>query len=399
MKRGYTMKYDFDTVINRRNTSSLKWDTAEKRVGQHDVLPLWVADMDFQSPAPVIDAFKKRVEHGVFGYTVIPDSCYNAVVGWMKRRHNWEVKKEWIMFTPGVVPVLHWTVMAYTHPGDKVIIQPPVYYPFFKAARFTGRQVVENHLKYENGRYVMDFEELEKQFDSRTKLFILCSPHNPVGRVWTREELTRLGELCLKHNVLICSDEIHSDLIFKGFTHIPTASISDEIAQITVTCSAPTKTFNFVGTGLGFVIIPNKRLFNDFSNAQHNVGHEPELSNLFGVLATEVAYTHGEDWLEQVLEYLQDNLDFLTNYIERNIPKIRVVQPEGTYLVWLDCRALGMTDVELKKFMLKQAKVWLNGGPVFGSKETGFQRINIGCPRSILEEALKRIEHAVKELS
>ncbi len=390
------MKYDFDKLIERHNTCSFKWDMAEKLVGESDVLPLWVADMDFQSPAAVLEALKKRIEHGIFGYTAIPDSCYDAVVGWMKKRHNWSVKKEWITFTSGVVPALHWSVMAYTHPGDKVIIQPPVYYPFFKAARFTGRQLIENSLKYENRRYVMDFEELEKQFDSRTKLFILCSPHNPVGRVWTREELTKLGELCLKYNVVICSDEIHSDLVFKNSTHIPTASISDEIAQITVTCSAPTKTFNFVGTGLGFVIIPNKRLFNEFSNIQNNVGYESELGNLFGILATEIAYSHGEEWLDQVLDYLQGNLEFLTGYIERNIPEIKVIQPEGTYLIWLDCRALGMNDTELKDFLVKQAKVWLNDGPMFGSKEEGFQRINIGCPRSILEEALKRIEQAVK---
>jgi cystathionine beta-lyase len=393
------MKYDFDKVIDRRNTCSFKWDMAEKLVGEKDVLPLWVADMDFQSPAPVIEAIKKRAEHGIFGYTVIPDSCYESVIGWMKKRHHWEVQKEWIIFTPGVVPVLHWAVMTYTHPGDKVILQPPVYPPFFKAVRFSGRQLVENPLKYENGRYIMDFEGFEKLCDSRTKLLILCSPHNPVGRVWTREELTRLGELCLKHHVIICSDEIHSDLVFKGSTHIPTASLSEEIAQITVTCSAPNKTFNLAGFGPGFVIIPNKQLFDNFSNVQQNVGSHPELVNLFSILATEIAYTHGEEWLVQVMAYLQDNLEFLIEYIERYIPKIKAIRPEGTYLVWLDCRELRMNDVELKNFMLKQARVWLNDGPTYGSGGSGFQRLNFACPRSILEEALKKIKQAVNKLA
>jgi cystathionine beta-lyase len=393
------MKYDFDKVIDRRNTHSFKWDMAEKLVGEKDVLPLWVADMDFQSPSPVIEAIKQKAEHGIFGYTAIPDSCYEAVIGWMKKRHNWGVKKEQILFTPGVVPVLHWSVMAYTHPGDKVIIQPPVYPPFFKAAKINGCQAVESPLKYENGRYIMDFEKLEEQFDSRTKLFILCSPHNPVGRVWKQEELTRLGELCLKHNVIICSDEIHSDLVFKDTTHIPTASLSEEIAQITVTCSAPNKTFNLPGFGPGFVIIPDKQLFQSFANVQRNVGNDPELGNLFGILATEIAYTHGEEWLDQVLDYLQDNLDFLMEYIERNIPRIKAIRPEGTYLVWLDCQELHMNDTELKKFMLKHARVWLNDGPTFGRSGSGFQRINIACSRSILKEALRRIKQAVNRLA
>jgi cystathionine beta-lyase len=390
------MKYDFDKVVNRHNTCSFKWDMAEKLFGENDVLPLWIADMDFQSPPPIIEAIKKRAEHGIFGYTFIPDSCYHAIIRWMQKRHNWSIKKEWIVFTPGVMPALHWAVRAYTHPGDSVIIQPPVYHAFFNAAKFNGCQIIENPLTYEYGRYVMDFEALEQKFDSRTKLFLLCSPHNPVGRAWTREELTRLGELCLKHNVLICSDEIHSDLMFKGFTHIPIASLSEEIAQITLTCNAPNKTFNLAGLGLGFVIIPNKNLLQEFSHVQQNVGYH--YSNMFGILATEMAYMYGEDWLAQLLEYLQGNLDFLINFIERNIPKIQVIKPEANFLVWLDCRALGMNDAELKSFMVTKAKVWLNDGPMYGSKTAGFQRINIACPRSILEEALKRFELAVNSL-
>ena len=390
------MQYDFDTVIDRRNTNSAKWDTAEHAVGEKDVLPLWVADMDFSCPPPVIEAVKKEAEYGIYGYTFVPDSCYDAIIGWMKKRHGWDIKKEWIVFTPGVVSGFHWVVRACTRPGDSVIVQPPVYYPFFKAVKFNGCQLVENQLKLKNGRYEIDFEDLEKKFDSRTKVLLLCSPHNPVGRVWTREELTRLSDVCREHNVVICSDEIHSDLIYRGYRHTPTAMISDEAAQNTITCIAANKTFNIAGLKTGFAVIPNPTLRENFQKTMQNIGVGS--CNSFGVTATEAAYAHGEEWLEQLLDYLQGNLDFLIKFIETRIPQIKVIKPEGCYIIWLDCRDLGMNDDELKNFMLKKAKVWLNDGTTFGNGGSGFHRLNLACPRSTLEEALKRIEQAVNSL-
>ncbi|MBD3307525.1 putative C-S lyase [candidate division KSB3 bacterium] len=391
------MHYDFDTVIDRRNTNCYKWDLAEKMVGTQDVLPLWVADMDFQSPPAVIDALKNRVEHGIFGYTAIPDSCYEAVINWMHTRHGWKIEKDWIVFTPGVVSAFHWAVKAYTHPGDNVVVQPPVYFPFFKAVNFNGCHLNENQLRYENGTYRIDFDDLEQRLESRTKLLLFCTPHNPVGRVWTREELTRLAELCLERNIILCSDEIHSDIIFRDACHIPTATLSQDIAQNTVTCSAANKTFNIAGLKTGFMIIPNPRLREEFLHAQQSTGVSS--SSLFGGIATDAAYTHGEPWLQQLLQYLEDNLTFLEQFLSERIPQIKLVRPEGTYIAWLDCQALGLDDDGLKNFMLHEANVWLNDGPTFGNGGSGFQRLNFGCPRSILAEALQRIETAVNRLA
>ncbi len=383
------MKYDFDKVVERRNTNSYKWDKSEELVGGQDVLPLWVADMDFQSPPAMLDALKQRVEHGIFGYTAVPDSCYEVIIDWMKKRHGWDIQKEWIVFTPGVVAAFHWIVKAYTHPGDSVIIQTPVYYPFFSAVTYNGCQIVENQLRYADGCYEIDFDDLEKKFDARTKVLLLCSPHNPVGRVWTQAELSRLAELCLKHQVILCSDEIHADLILRGYKHTPTAMISEEIACNTVTCTAVSKTFNIAGLTTGFVIIPNQRLRKEFVRAKHNTG--VHLSNLFGIIATETAYRYGEEWLEQLLDYLQDNLEFLTRFTQEQIPQIKVVQPEGTYLAWLDCRGLNLSDTRLTRFLLREAKVWLVEGTKYGNGGSGFQRLNFACPRSVLREALQRI--------
>ncbi len=383
------MTYNFETVLERRGTNSLKWDMTEALTGVQDVLPMWVADMDFKSPPAVIDALKERVEHGIFGYSGIPDSCYEAIIAWMKKRHGWEVQKEWILFTPGVVPAFHWVVRAFTHPGNNVILQPPVYYPFFNAVTYNGCQIIENELHYHDGHYEIDFEQLERQFDARTKVFLLCSPHNPVGRVWTQEELTRLGELCLRHKVVLCSDEIHSDLILRGFKHTPTAMISDEIAQNTITCCAANKTFNIAGLTTGFVIIPHPDLRQQFAHAKHNTGLH--LSNLFGILATEAAYRHGEDWLEQLLDYLQGNLEYLTGFIEDKISHIRVVKPEGTYLAWLDCRELHLKDAKLREFLLEEARLWLVEGSKYGRGGAGFQRLNFACPRETLKDGLRRL--------
>jgi len=390
------MRYNFDHYIERKNTGSYKWDHLEEKFGTKDLIPMWVADMDFPSPTPVIEALKKRAEHGVYGYTIRPSSYYKSIIDWMKKRHHWNIKPEWIEYSPGVVPSVSLAIHAFTRPGDKVIVQPPVYHPFFKAVKNNGRQLVMNKLKYENRRYSMDFDDLKSKFDKRVKMLILCSPHNPVGRVWSREELAKLGKICLENNVIILSDEIHSDLVFKGYKHIPTASISPEIADITLACEAPSKTFNLPGLANSTVISSNLKLLTQFKVSLENLGLE--FANTFGIVASETAYRYGEEWLEQLLEYIQGNVNYLTDYFERRIPEIKPVKPEGTYLVWLDCRGLNMDSATLKKFMIEKAKVGFDDGPIFGSGGEGFQRANVACPRSILTKALKRIERAVRDL-
>ncbi|WP_411503282.1 MalY/PatB family protein [Brevibacillus centrosporus] len=387
------MRYDFDKVINRLNTASVKWDEVDRIFGDKDLLPLWVADMDFQVPAPVTDALRARVEHGIFGYTERPESYYEAVIGWMERRHQWSVQKEWICHCPGVVPALSYLVQVFTQPGDKVIIQPPVYHPFTSVVADNGREVVHNPLKYEQGRYFMDFEDLRQKMDPSVKLLILCNPHNPGGRVWTKEELTELGNICLENNVMVISDEIHGDLILKGHKHIPFAAISEEFAQNSIICTAPSKTFNMAGMQTSNIIIPNQEYREAFQKMMSTL--VLRMTNTFGVVATEAAYRHGDEWLDQLLVYLQGNLDFLTEYIETHIKGIKVIQPEGTYLVWLDCRELGMDTKGLQEFMGKQAKVAVNQGHVFGPGGEQFIRLNMACPRSLIEEGLERIAKAV----
>lgn len=317
------MIYDFDKVICRRNTNSAKWDMKDE-----DILPVWVADMDFESPKPVIDALRKRVEHGIYGYTFASDSYYNAIINWQKRRFGWKIEKDWILYSPGVVPGVHMLVRALTQPGDKVIVQKAVYYPFFKAIENNGRHIINNPLKLENGQYVMDYDDLEqKAKDPRTTLMILCSPHNPVGRVWTKNELTRLGEICLKHKVTVISDEIHEDLVYKKYKHIPFASISTEFAYNSITCFAPSKTFNLAGLQTSCIVIPCSRRRQLYANViESNAINRP---NVFGAVALEAAYTYGEEWLNQLLDYLQGNLEFLTEYINQNIPEIKVIKPQG----------------------------------------------------------------------
>ncbi|MBS4174823.1 MalY/PatB family protein [Bacillus sp. FJAT-49736] len=390
------MQYNFDQEINRLNTNSVKWDETENIFGEKDLIPLFVADMDFRVPEPVIEAIKKRAEHGVFGYTARDDSYYEAIVGWMKRRHHWEIEKEWIIHVPGVVPALGMIVNTFTKPGDKIIIQPPVYHPFANVVEKNDRVIVPNPLKFEDGRYVMDLEDLENKIDSDVKMIIISSPHNPVGRVWTKEELMQLGEICLKHNVLVVSDEIHFDLLLKGNQHTPFASISEEFANHSIICTAPSKTFNLAGLQTSNIIIPNNNFREQFTNTLESllIG----MTSTFGLVATESAYLYGDEWLEQLLDYLGHNLDFVTDYIQKNIPELKVIQTEGTYLVWIDCRKLGFDRKTLEQFMLKEAKVALNQGYIFGESGDGFVRMNIACRRSILEEGLTRIEKAVKNI-
>ena len=398
------MKYDFDQVCDRKNTDCAKWDSVQSIFGCEDVIPMWVADMDFPVAPPIVEALKKRAEHAFYGYTMPGAGVVQAVVDRMQRKFDWRIKPEWVVFTPGVVPALNVAVRMLTRPGDEVIIQEPVYYPFFPAVTSSGCQISTNELNLINGHYEMDFEDLENQFKpkagmrpipSRAKAIILCNPHNPVGRLWNKEELTRLGEMAIRHGVVVISDEIHCELLFKGHQHTPFASISKEFEQNSIVCMAPSKTFNLAGLEVSSIIIPNKKLRNDFAKTRAGLLPGP---NLFGYVAMEAAYRLGDEWLEQLLEYLQGNLDFLMNFFTARIPRIKVIKPEGTYLIWLDCRDLGMDKMELKMFMRNKARVGLDDGYLFGSGGSGFERMNIACPRAILEEALMRIESAVNNL-
>jgi cystathionine beta-lyase len=388
------MAYDFDRTINRYQTASLKWDEADRLFGSSGILPMWVADMDFRVPRPVIEAIKRRAEHGIFGYTTRPASYYDAVIGWMKRRHNWEIRKEWICHSPGVVPALSLMVQAFTQPGEKILIQPPVYYPFASVVLKNERELVYNRLVEDGGTYRMDFMDLERKLSDGVKMLILCSPHNPVGRVWRKDELEQLGRLCLEYGVLVVSDEIHADLVYSGHRHIPFAVLSEEFAQNSVICTAPSKTFNLAGLQTSNIIIPNETLRKTFTRIidKNVLG----LTNTFGVVATESAYREGDEWLDQCLAYLEDNLTFLIRFVDSRIPMMRVIKPEGTYLVWLDCRSLGLEGKELQHLLRKKAKVALDDGSIFGPGGEGFVRINIACSRSVLEEGLHRIERALK---
>ncbi len=399
------MKYDFDRVVERRGSNSNKWDGAETVFGEKGVLPMWVADMDFQVAEPITRAIMERAEHAIYGYTPSCPSYVEAVVERMKRKYNWKIHPEWVVFTPGVVPALNAAVRAFSRPGDDVVLQGPVYFPFWQTVKNCGCTVLDNRLIFSRGRYRMDYEDLEKKFGprdtgmspvpGRAKMIIFCNPHNPVGRVWTKEEITRMGEIVIRHGGIVISDEIHCELLFKGYKHTPFATISKEFEQNCVVCMAPSKTFNLAGLEASSIIIPNPRLRTEFNNVRAGIQPRP---NVFGFVALEAAYRYGDEWLEQLLDYLQGNLEYLVEYFEKRIPRIKVVKPEGTYLVWLDCRGLGMDAIALKNFMNHKAKVGLDHGYLFGPTGAGFERLNIACPHKTLEEGLCRIERAVKSL-
>lgn len=398
------MKYDFNQICDRKNTNCFKWDFIQSIFGNDDVIPMWVADMDFPVATPIVEALKRRAEHEFYGYTKASADVIQSIVDRMWDKYAWKIKPEWIVFTPGVVPALNITVRMLTHPGDEIILQEPVYYPFFPAVTFSGCQIVNNQLKLINGRYEMDYEDLEHQFHARIgmlpvpnriKAIMLCNPHNPVGRLWSKEELTKLGDIAIKHGVVVISDEIHCELLFKDHQHTPFASISEVFEQNSIVCMSPSKTFNLAGLEVSSIIIPNKKLRHLFINTRTGILPEP---NLFGYTALEAAYRFGDEWLDQLLDYLQGNLDFLLKYFANRIPKIKVIKPQGTYLIWLDCRDLGMDDMTLRNFMRDKAKVGFDDGFLFGSGGSGFQRMNIACPRPIIEEALIRIETMVNKL-
>ena len=386
------MKYDFDKIIKRKDTDCFKWDFAEHIFKSKEVLPMWVADMDFEAPPEVIDAIKNRAAHGVYGYALTPDSYYEALISWMKKRHNFELKREWLLFSPGIVPALSMAVMAYTAPGDKILIQPPVYNPFFTVVKDNDREVVENNLVIENGRYVIDFNDFENKIKSGVKMFLMCNPHNPAGRVWEKHELEKMAEICLENKVLIVSDEIHSDIIYSTHKHVSIASLSNEILKNTITLLAPSKTFNITGLSISSVVIANPVFYNLFKK----ISEKLHISNpsVFGIPAFEAAYRYGEEWLGELLKYLETNRDFMAEFISSNVPRVKMIIPEGTFLAWLDFRGTGLNQKELNDLMVFKAKLGLNDGEGFGACGKGFMRLNFGCPRKTLETGLGRLKSA-----
>lgn len=390
------MKYNFDEVIDRKNTGSLKWDFCEKYLGEKEVLPMWVADMDFKVPQPVIEAVLCKAQLGIYGYAEESESYYDAAVNWMKRRHNWTIKREWMQFCPGVVPALHLLVETFTEPGDKVIVQSPVYYPFYYAISRGDCEVVNNPLQLTDGIYFMDFDDLERKIDQKVKMIFLCSPHNPAGIVWSSEDLIRLGKICLENNVIVVTDEIHGDLVLYDHRLIPFASLSDQFAMNSITCVAPSKTFNLAGLQASNIIIPNPELAEAFRKTM--VKHALTRPNIFAIAAAEAAYNYGDEWLDQLIGYIEGNHQLLDDFIEEKITKIKAIKIQASYLAWLDCRELGLTTEELKGFMEKKARLGLNQGYVFGEGGEGFVRVNVGCPRSVVREALNRLERAVRDL-
>ncbi|GBG57139.1 aminotransferase [Sporomusaceae bacterium FL31] len=388
--------HNFDEIVKRYNTESRKWDNIGEVFGDTSVLPLWIADMDFASPPAVLKAIQAKAAHGVFGYPARRTSLHESVMRWAKVRHHWTLKSEWISTAPGVVSSISAAVLALTEPGDSIIIQPPVYPPFFSCVRNNGRKIVENALKNNHGYYEFAFADLEAKIDDTVRMIVLCSPHNPVGRVWREEELCRLADICLKHQIIILADEIHHDLVFSGHKHTPLASLSPEIAHATVTFMAASKTFNVAGLNTSFIITPDPVKRKKINKLLHNL--EIGKTTIFGGAAAEAAYTDGEEWLEELLVYLENNADYIVSYAEQHLPGVKVIKPEGTYLAWLDFRDIFSQSDQLSNFLTKEAKVGLNDGLSFGCQGEGFARLNFGCPRSIIQEALQRIERAIKNL-
>jgi len=386
--------FDFDRIIDRSNTYSVKHDpVAFGRPA--DTIPLWVADMDFQAPPCVLEALSKQVSHGIFGYSDADAAYIASLQGWFSRRFDWTFEPDWLVKTPGIVIAVHMALRSLTQSDDAILIQEPVYYPFRKAIEYTGRTTVVNELRYENGAYSIDFVDFEEKIaENNVKMFILCNPHNPIGRVWSRAELVRMGDICQRHGVLVIADEIHQDFIYPGHKHEVFLSLNPAYHDFTVACTAPSKTFNLAGLQLSNIFIPNPDLRKAFKAEYRRCGmSEP---SLMGIAACKAAYDGGEDWLEQLLDYLTGNLDFLRSYLQAHLPAVRLVEPEGTYLVWLDFSALGMSDAALDALISHKARLWLDDGLMFGASGSGFQRVNIACPRSVLAQALDRLVEALK---
>lgn len=385
---------DFDKIVDRRNTRCLKYDFAVERHMPADVLPLWVADMDFETSSYIEGALIERAKHAIYGYSEVKTPYFDILKKWMQKHHDWDIQRKWLIKTPGVVFALAMAVKAYTEPGDAVLIQQPVYYPFSEVIKDNGRNVVSNTLYLgEDNRYHIDFEDFEQKIVAhKIKLFLLCNPHNPVGRVWSKEELTRLGDICVKYHVTVVSDEIHEDFVFKG-KHQVFANIKKEYEEITVTCTAPSKTFNIASLMISNILIPNPELKRKFKHQMDAAGISQ--LNVLGLVACEAAYEHGEEWYQAMKNYVKENIEFVKQYVEKQLPGVNMVEHEGTYLVWLDFRGTGLSVEELDDKIINQAKLWLDSGKIFGSCGEGFQRINVACPRKVLEEAMERIKNVV----
>lgn len=384
---------DFDKVVDRRNTRSLKYDFAEKRGKPKDIFPLWVADMDFQTSSYIIEALNEMNDHGIFGYSETKEEYFRILKDWMKRRYDWDVSEEWLIKTPGIVYALAMAVKAYTKEGEAVLIQPPVYYPFTEVVEDNHRKLVVNELKQDSdGKYYMDYEDFEQKIVAEdVKLFLLCNPHNPVGRVWSKEELSKIGDICLKHKVIVVSDEIHADFAFKR-AHTVFAKIREEYKEFAVICTSPSKTFNVAGLQISNIFIANDDLRQKFCQQVNASGYSQV--NLPGIVACETAYQYGDTWLNAVTGYIRSNADYAEQFLRERLPKVKMTELEGTYLVWLDFRGYGLSDEELNQRIVHKAGIWLDSGAMFGKSGEGFQRINIACPRSVLKEALERLASA-----
>lgn len=392
------MTYNFDQVISRKGTNSLKYDFAERRGKPKDILPMWVADMDFKVPEMISKRLVELGEHGIFGYSDTKEQYFNAVANWMKNYHNWNVEEEWLVKMPGVVFAIAMAIKALTEEGDAVLIQQPVYYPFSELVLNNNRRLISNNLIYTDEKYTIDFQDFEcKIIQEKVKLFILCNPHNPVGRVWRREELIRLGDICLKHHVIVVSDEIHQDFIYNGYKHEVFMNLKQGYEDITITCTAPSKTFNLAGLQISNIFISNQEIRRKIKREMSKAGYSQ--LNIAGMVACEAAYMEGREWLEQLNEYLTANLNYLRDFLTTYMPHIKLIEPEGTYLVWIDFRGLGLSEHERQELIIKKANLWLDTGTMFGDGGEGFERINIACPRSVLKQALEQLLMSINTLN
>ena len=388
--------WNFDEPVVREGTDCIKYDRRQETFGLKDVIPMWVADMDFKCPDFVVESIHRRIEHEIFGYSYRPPEYYQSIIDWIKSRHNWKIEREWISFCPGIVPALNFCTLAFTQPDDSIIVQPPVYFPFFSAAESHGRNLVYNRLNEYEGKWSIDFNSLVSAINEKTKMIIISNPHNPVGRVWSAEELNHLAEICIEKNIIIISDEIHCDLILPGFIHTPMASLSEKIASKTVTLIAPSKTFNLAGLSTSSVIIPDPDLRKSFNRVVDNL--HIGSGNIFGTVASIAAYTHGEKWLGELMHYIDDNVEYVSDYCRNMIPEIIPVKPEATYMIWLDCRKFQMQGKELQNFFIHKARVGMNEGSAFGPGGEGFMRMNVGTTHNTVIKAMEQIEKAVSEL-
>lgn len=391
------MRCQFNNVIERKGTNSLKYDFSAERGKPADVIPLWVADMDFQAPPAVIEALAKAVQHGIFGYSESGQGYFEALKKWYSENFEWEVHPEWLVKTPGVVYAICAAIRALTKKGDAVLLQKPVYYPFSESILKNQRTLVNSPLIYSNGEYTIDFKDFEEKIvQNNVKLFILCSPHNPVGRVWTKDELVHLGDICVKHGVFIVSDEIHADFVYEGNKHLVFANLKPEYLDITITCTSPSKSFNLAGLQISNIFISNQKIRHKFREEIDKGGYSQ--LNTMGLVACQAAYEHGREWLDELKNYLAENLEFTRRFLKERLPRIKLVEPQGTYLIWIDCKGLGLDEEQLENLFVNKAKLWLDKGTLFGMEGTGFERINIACPRSILGKALTQLKEAIETL-